>query len=279
MARPERNNVDYFPHPVKHGKKMHYLENKYGNDGYATWFKLLEELGDANYHYLNLNKEEQVMYLSSRCLISEIKLFEIINDLVKFGEFDEKFWDKKILVDEKFINSIQDAYKKRNNKCLSLISLSKKLSIKSIPKQSNGNLKSGEKPQRIGKDTIEDQTIGKEIKEKKIINEKKIDELHSLLKKIFIEFYYQKKELEYYWTGKDAGQLTELIKKLKYYCKETEKLPEIFQFMLEKNNIKWVNENLSIAILNSKFNDIVANIKGSQSMESQIDKFIDKKYE
>ena len=43
MARPERNNVDYFPFLCKEGKAMFYIEQKYGNDGYATWIKLLRQ--------------------------------------------------------------------------------------------------------------------------------------------------------------------------------------------------------------------------------------------
>lgn len=53
MARPERNNVDYFPFICKEGKAMYYIEQKYNNDGYATWVKLLRQLAVTNYHFLN----------------------------------------------------------------------------------------------------------------------------------------------------------------------------------------------------------------------------------
>jgi hypothetical protein len=39
------------PTECNHGRKMHIIESKYGNNGYAAWFKLLEELGKANNHY------------------------------------------------------------------------------------------------------------------------------------------------------------------------------------------------------------------------------------
>jgi len=197
MARPEINNVNYFPHPVKHGKKMFYIENKYGNDGYAVWFKLLEELGDANYHYLDLNKDEQIMYLSSRCRISEIKLFEIIDDLVKFGEFDKEFWDKKILVSEKFIKSIEDAYKKRNNKCITLIGLRESLLYLSTPKLPKSNLKGDKNPQskvkeRKGKESKEDSTHT--ISLKKELFQKQIDPyIEKYDKEMLTEFFK-------YWT-------------------------------------------------------------------------------
>lgn len=116
MARQERNDVDYFPHPVNHGKKMHYILNKYKNDGYTVWFRLLEELGKADYHYLDLSDEVQIMYLASTFLVTEETLTIIIKDLVKLGEFDKDLFNKeKILFNESFRQSIKDAYKKRNN--------------------------------------------------------------------------------------------------------------------------------------------------------------------
>jgi hypothetical protein len=47
MAREQRTDVDYFPHECNHGRKMYIIEEKFGNDGYATWFKLLEQLGKS----------------------------------------------------------------------------------------------------------------------------------------------------------------------------------------------------------------------------------------
>ena len=40
MARPTRNDVDYFPFMCKEGKGMYVIEEKYGNDGFATWIKI-----------------------------------------------------------------------------------------------------------------------------------------------------------------------------------------------------------------------------------------------
>lgn len=47
MARPTKTSVDYFPHMTHSGKTIAILEARWGNDGYAFWFKLLELLGDS----------------------------------------------------------------------------------------------------------------------------------------------------------------------------------------------------------------------------------------
>jgi len=118
MARPERNTVDYFPHIIGDGKKMFFIQHKHGNDGYATWFKILEKLASTEFHFLNLNSEQEILFLSAFCLVDEKRLLEIISDLAKIGAINQKLWDFKIVWSDVFIESIQDAYSRRNNKCI-----------------------------------------------------------------------------------------------------------------------------------------------------------------
>lgn len=120
MARPESNTVTYYPHIVGEGKKMYFIDKKYGNDGYATWFKILDKLAVTDFHYLDLNKEEELMFLASKCNVSEDVLLNIISDLVKLGKFDKDLWESKVIWDQSFIDSIQEAYKKRNNNCITI---------------------------------------------------------------------------------------------------------------------------------------------------------------
>ena len=167
MARPKKNNVEYFPHTVIHGKKMSYIEKKYKNDGYAVWFKILEELGSTDNHYLNLNDDVQIMFLSDKCLVTEDLLISIINDLVRLKEFDAELWnDNKIIYCQKFTDSIQDAYNKRTNDCINKESLTQLLISLCILKPINPTRKPRlkesevvEKPQSKVKETKEDNII------------------------------------------------------------------------------------------------------------------------
>lgn len=131
MARPERNNVDYFPHPVHNGRKMYVIKKKYGNDGYAVWYQLLEQLGNAKYHYIDLREPGQLMYLAAEFTVSETLLKEILLDLCTLNAINPGLYSEySIIYSEDFVNSIQDAYEKRKNKCLSLQGLCTLLSIK-----------------------------------------------------------------------------------------------------------------------------------------------------
>jgi len=119
MARPERNNVDYFPFYCEEGKKMYYLEEQYGNDGFATFVKILRELAKTDFHYLDLSKKTTLMFLSAKCKVGTNILESIINDLVDLEKFDSVLWNEnKVIWCQDFIDGIQDAYSKRKNKCI-----------------------------------------------------------------------------------------------------------------------------------------------------------------
>ena len=45
MARPKKNTVDYFPHDCYWSKELEIFVNKHGNDGYAFYYRLFEQLG------------------------------------------------------------------------------------------------------------------------------------------------------------------------------------------------------------------------------------------
>jgi len=159
MARPERNNVDYFPFYCDEGQKMFYIENKYGNDGFACFIKILRELAKKDYHYLNLQDKASRMFLSAKCKVTEETMMCIIEDLVELGKFDKALWSDKIVWCSDFIDSIQDAYSKRNNKCISyegLLSLLEGLGVRK-PSKSKGT--GVGKPQSIVEYSIVDKSI------------------------------------------------------------------------------------------------------------------------
>jgi hypothetical protein len=116
MAREQRKDVDYFPHDCTHGRKMHIIETKYGNDGYAAWFKLLEQLGKANNHYIDISDDMTLMFLTSVFKTDEEKTISILSDLAKLGAIDKFLFDEhRIIFSQKFADSIQDAYRKRKS--------------------------------------------------------------------------------------------------------------------------------------------------------------------
>lgn len=180
MARHEQNNVDYFPFLCKEGEAMFYIENKYGNDGYATWIKILRQLAVTNYHFLNLSEYKTRMFLSSKCRISEEKLVEIINDLCNIGEFNKYLWEQnRIVFSEKFIENIKDAYARRKNECVNLFTLCKQLYASGVQSAYINEINASiiAEKNNINTHSIVEYSIVKDSKvNNKIINEKFYDE-------------------------------------------------------------------------------------------------------
>lgn len=113
MARPKKQTVDYFPHYCKHKKTMYIIEQRYGNDGYAFWFKLLELLGDTEGHYLDLNDESTWEFLQAKVNLSEDLCIEILSLLAKLGAIDTDLWEERVVWCQNFVDGISDVYKKR----------------------------------------------------------------------------------------------------------------------------------------------------------------------
>ena len=113
MARPIKNTVDYFPHIVNHGKTIFILESKFGNDGYAFWFKLLELLGTSHDHVYNYSNPVDWEFLLAKTKVSEDKAHNIIKTLAEVGAIDSELLEENIIWCENFVKGVEAVYKNR----------------------------------------------------------------------------------------------------------------------------------------------------------------------
>lgn len=99
MGRPRKQTVDYFPHFVGADSKTKFiLENKWGNDGYAFWFKLLELLGRSDGHCYDCSVSANKMYLVSLARVREETADDILETLAELGKIDKELWDTHKLI-------------------------------------------------------------------------------------------------------------------------------------------------------------------------------------
>ena len=106
--------VDYFPHFVKYGRTICILEAKYGNDGYAFWFKLLEILGEADGHYYDCRKAANWEYLQAKTHTTAETAESILATLIDLDKVDAELWrEYRVIWVENFVSNLEDVYKKR----------------------------------------------------------------------------------------------------------------------------------------------------------------------
>jgi len=114
MARPIKQTVDYFPHTCTSGKTLYILESKFGNDGYAFWFKLLEILGSTAGHYFNCRNPASWEFLQAKTHTDEETATNIINLLVELDAIDPELWTQaRVIWCQNFVNNVADVYKNR----------------------------------------------------------------------------------------------------------------------------------------------------------------------
>jgi len=114
MTRPRKQTVDYFPHSCTHKKTMFILEQRYANDGYAFWFKLLEMLGQADGHYLDLNEPSTWEFLQSQTHLRNGSCDEILDLLARLEAIDSELWrQKKVVWCQNFVDGISVVYRNR----------------------------------------------------------------------------------------------------------------------------------------------------------------------
>jgi len=115
MARPKKQTVDYFPHFVNSGKTIFILEQTYGNDGYAFWFKLLELLGSTDGHYYDCRNTPAWKFLLAKTRVDEETAIEILDLLVELEAIDRELWEHRIIWSNNFVNNLSPVYSNRKS--------------------------------------------------------------------------------------------------------------------------------------------------------------------
>ena len=105
MARPRKNNCDYFPHDanLRNDRRMKALKTEHGIDGYAIYLMLLEVMTDAEFCKIKYDDDELILIAGDfGCNIE--KLEAVIEFLHKL---------KLITIDDNFLfsESLQESLK------------------------------------------------------------------------------------------------------------------------------------------------------------------------
>ena len=112
-GRPVKDTVEYFPHFVNQGKTMFILEQKYGNDGYAFWFKLLEMLASTEGHIYDCDNESDWLFLQAKTHLNDETMSSMLDTLCNLGAIDKELWQEKKIWCQKLVNNLQPVYANR----------------------------------------------------------------------------------------------------------------------------------------------------------------------
>lgn len=101
MARPIKEGMDYFPHDVNAStdKKIEALRALYGNDGYAFYFIMLEQIYQEPSFELDVSdaetREEMWQILSRKIAITTDVFKQILKTALNWDCFDKELYNEK----------------------------------------------------------------------------------------------------------------------------------------------------------------------------------------
>ena len=192
MGRPERRDVDYFPFYIKDGRTLFILENKYQCKGTGFFTNVMRFLSRTPDHHFQIEKESDKLYFFATVKCDQASGLDMIEIMVETQKLDRDCWEqKKVIACQDYLLSIQDAYRKRLNECITLDEIKTFYGITTgrnkvtagvtTPDSDVGGISSGDNPQSKEKESKE--------KESKFYSEES-DELQLL--ECLINLIYQR---------------------------------------------------------------------------------------
>jgi hypothetical protein len=113
MSKPTKAKAEYFPHYANSGKTMFILESKFGNDGYAAWFKIVEMLTAAENHFYDCRNPDNWEFLLAKTRLSGIIVTEILDLLARLGAINPEFWKYQVIRSDNLIENLSGLYSRR----------------------------------------------------------------------------------------------------------------------------------------------------------------------
>ena len=253
MARPHKNNADYFSHDndMRDDEKIKAVRRKFSHAGYSVWNMLLERLCKAENFCIDYT-EESIDLMAGDFSIEPELLKEIIDYLIKLKLI---FQDGEKIFSKTMINRFEGLFRKRKRDTERLsptITNDKKIIAGDNPQSKVNHSKEKE---------IKENTEKGEKEKAPLSFQKFLNENISNLKIIF-----QKHASGYVWEQADEQHLFFLLEKMlrgNLAQPTSENLEKSFDNFLTKLPAYWKTKKFTLPNLNKNFNEIISEIRAA----------------
>jgi len=115
-GRPIKLTADWFPHVAQasQGKTVSILENHFGAEGYAVWFKLLEVITGSRNHIVDVRNADSFEFLAAKLKVKPERLEEILVKLVALEGIDEGLWGVRVIWCQNLVDNLGPMYEHRH---------------------------------------------------------------------------------------------------------------------------------------------------------------------
>ena len=117
QGRPQSRNVPYFPHFTEPSNELIFLEQKHGAEGYRAYFRLLEQVANADYHELSLKTDDDIDMFDIGMKCEKEVVDDVIRILANKGKIDKEYLEnEKIIWMQDFVETLKPVYVNRRKK-------------------------------------------------------------------------------------------------------------------------------------------------------------------
>ena len=276
MARPIKNNADYFSHDndMRDDERIKAVRRKFSHTGYSTWNMLLERLCRAENFKIEY-QEDNLDIMAGDFSIEPEQLKEIINYLIFLKLIIQ---DGKLIFSQTMITRFEGLFKKRKretDKLSSAITQTNEVIADDNTQSKVNNSKVNESKENKSKEK------GEMEKPPILSNDFSEKENHSEKKEIIFadcvepcKIIFLQSSPEYAWAQRDTEQLLQLLQKIiqtKKSIHTEDELVKSFSVLLQKLPEYWRTKKFTLPHLNNNYNEIVSEI-GATQVNTQVKK-------
>ncbi len=118
MGRLPKKGVEYFPHDTIAAvtPTLFVMQEEFGNDGYAFWFKLLEFLGMKATLSADFTDRKEWRYFLARAKVDEDRGLKMLDTLADVDAIDKDLWEKhRVVWSDNFAARLEPLYSRRED--------------------------------------------------------------------------------------------------------------------------------------------------------------------
>lgn len=271
-GRPTKQGIDYFPMDVGFFSdvKIRKISRACGSQSTSILICLLCNIYKDNGYYI-LWDEDLPFVIADTVGVSEGAVKEVMVKALQVGFFDNSLYEKFHILTSFGIQKrfLLATYQRKETEIIPEYLINNAINPINCTNNSINHVDNEQSKVKVKrkKNNTPSPPLkgggGKKKSEPKAINVKARFLFEDYFKKTFSD--------NYYWTAKDAGAMSQLLKKLRFQREQRqmdvsdESLLYALQYLLSSIKEGWIFDNFSVTNINSKFNEIVSQARNGNN--------------
>jgi hypothetical protein len=273
MARPKKQGLEYFSFDTDFFSdiKIRRISRACGPASTSILICLLCNIYKDKGYYIEW--DENLSFVVADIVgTTEGAVEEVVKKAIQVGFFNKELFDKyQILTSNGIQNRFKSAVKRREE--IEYVADYLVSDNKNEVSVYNNSVSAYRSTQSKVKENI---SPTPPLKGEGRKNKREPKEINSKARVLFENYFKKVYGSDYYWTPKDAGNMTQLLQKLRFQRKQKQmdvsddSILYALQYLLSSINDGWLFENFSVSNINSKFNEIISQAKKKVSSKANI---------